>query len=656
MQANFTADDDQLILNGYEPIPTQGKAAVVNGWQSGPIDSARIQAMRSVAPGATNTGLRTGTLVAPDIDIENPEHAAQFIALAESVFGYTPLQRFGSKGMMLCYRADTPMRKITITTDSEAKIEILGQGQQFVAFGTHPGTGKPFEWRGARFDEDDQNESIATPLNTPLDSLPLVTPAQVKDFAQQCVETLQRLGYSSPRVREAQAAEKKTRKEGVEEDTDLNIARAIEHLQKCVELNEVAVLGQLGNDTIYELACHLMDYFCLSEDMVAELMLAHWYPHCQPNHLTDDLKTIVSHAASYIQNEPGARALPPVAEIFRAALEQLPDEPAPGGVTNSDLGAAQSIVLMDENSDQDDAPIPAGTYIGQEFPPLRELIPIWCERNANTFLEGPAATQKSRAALQDAIALSASLPIMGQDVNEPCECLYLNYENSPEEMARRVHMICKTLQGSNKDAPVNPSGVLIWELRKHPRPIIVVKRDGVLITRFGRRFLSLIATRRNAGKHTLVIFDGLMDAIIFQDNTRNDDTVAMGLIRLLDSWCMEYDFTAYSIVHPSRSSERGNTVGSYATAWTTKPRAIQTFKRILSNFAGGGPKAKITEDTPLADIWYQRRVQKRSNGPEGERILLEYWKGGLRPHHPPKRTRAASDTPPPDEFNEDVPF
>ena len=229
----------------------------------------------------------------------------------------------------------------------------------------------------------------------------------------------------------------------------------------------------------------------------------------------------------------------------------------------------------------------------------------------------------------------------------------MNYENSPEEMQRRVHMICKYLQASNKNEPVNPKGVHIWELRKNPRPILTVSREkGVLITRFGRRVLSYIATRRNGGKHTLMIFDGLMDAIIFSDNTRNDDTIAMSLIRLIDSWCAEYDFTAYSIVHPSRSSERGNSMGSYATAWTTKPRCIQTFKRVLSNFHTGGPKAKITEDTPIEDIWFQRRVQKRSNGPEGDRMLLEYWKGGLRPHHPPRKIKAPVSEPEPLEAEE----
>jgi RecA-family ATPase len=663
MQAiNLTpAEDAQLVSNGYEPIAVDGKAAVAHGWSSGPMTVERLAAMREAHPSARGTGLRTGHLAAIDIDVQTPEHAAAVKELAFEMLGETPLVRVGSKGFMLCYRNESPIRKVTVLTDAAApgqfadKVEVLGTGLQFVAFGIHPTTQQPFTWIGK-----DQFDDVATPLTVPQSALPCVTQMVLEDFSTRCCALLNSYGYSGVRIRKAADVEKIERVSGTREDDAVNIGRAKEHLNNCVTSGHVATLGALGNDTIYELACVLMDRFYLSPDMAEQLMLEIWYPHCIPNTLEDELRLIVSHAASYIQNEPGARVLPPVSETFRAALDKLPEAPQ-AAVT--DLGEAQSIVLMDENFDTEDFPLRADQYQSRAFPPLRELIPIWCERNMNTFLEGPSATQKSRSALQDAIALSAGLPVMGQDKTEPCECVYMNYENSPEEMARRVHMICKVLQNSNKDEPVSPKGVHIWELRKHPRPILVVRRDGVLITRFGRRFLSHIATRRNSGLHTLVVFDGLMDAIIFQDNTRNDDATAMALIRLIDSWCMEYDFTAYSIVHPSRSSERGNSIGSYATAWTTKPRAIQTFKRVLSPWAGGGSKAKITEDTPLADIFFQRRVQKRSNGPEGERMMLEYWKGGLRPHLPvtkpaQQKTGAApvEEAAPAMETDDEVPF
>lgn len=638
------AEQIQLIANGYEPIVIAGKAAVSLGWQRGEITPERITAMREAYPQARGTGLRTGRTVAIDIDIVDSEITKQIVTLATEILGDTPLHRFGSKGLLLIYKNDNPIRKCSILTDTDDKIEILGTGLQFAAFGIHPTTERPYEWlRKTDFDE------TANPLTVPLSVLPETPPALLLSFAERLSDFLRGSGYSSVDVRRAFDQEQAKREAGTEEDSPANIDRAREHLTNAVARREIAVLGQLGNDTIYEMACLLRDRFYLSHEKIEELMLTHWYPHCVPNTLEDECRTIISHAISYIQNEPGARALPPVADAFREALKDYRKDEQPG---DNDLGPPQAIILQDADYDEEDSPIGAHEYINKEFPPLREIVPVWCERNTNTFLEGPAATQKSRAALQDAICISQGLSVLGSPTVERVEAIYLNYENSPEEMARRVHLICKALRISNQDAIVDPSGVQIWELRKHPRPILVCGRDGTLISRFGRRFLSTIATRRNQGKHTLVIFDGLMDALIFRDNTRNDDTMAMGIIRLLDSWCMEYDFTAYSIVHPSRSSERGNTIGSYATAWSTKPRAIQTFKRVLSPFAGGGSKAKITEDTPLEDIFYQRRVQKRSNGPEGDRMLLEYWRGGLRPHKIARKPNLSTPEPAPDMTDE----
>ena len=53
--------------------------------------------------------------------------------------------------------------------------------------------------------------------------------------------------------------------------------------------------------------------------MAAELMLEHWYPHCQPNDQPAFVRAKVANAATYGQNAPGAYAVPPVAETFAAA-------------------------------------------------------------------------------------------------------------------------------------------------------------------------------------------------------------------------------------------------------------------------------------------------------------------------------------------------
>ncbi len=312
--------DAHLLQSGYEPIAVNEKAPVSQAWQTGPITLDRIKAMRTAYPEARNTGLRTGKLVGVDIDVRNPKHVEQITNLAEQVLGETRLHRFGAKGMLLCYRNETPIRKVTISTKADdAKVEILGTGQQFVAFGIHPDTNKPYRWV-----REDEFGNVASPITVPFDVLPCVTPEKLSDLADKCAALLGTLGYSDPRVRNSYQDEKKTREANAKEDEPGNISRAVTHLQNCVARGEIAILGQFGNDTIYNLACLLRDRFYLSHGKIESLMLEHWYPHCTPNTLVDECGTIIAHAVQYMQNEAGANTSPPVGEAFKGTLEKLP--------------------------------------------------------------------------------------------------------------------------------------------------------------------------------------------------------------------------------------------------------------------------------------------------------------------------------------------
>jgi hypothetical protein len=313
--------DAHLLQSGYEAIVLAGKAPVSQAWQSGPITLDRIKAMRTAYPEARNTGLRTGKLVGIDIDVRNPEKTKSIIALAEQVLGETKLHRLGSKGMLLCYRNESPIRKISILTDADDKVEILGAGQQYVAFGIHPDTNKPYRWV-----REDEFGEVASPITVPFDALPCATPENLISFANKCAELLGTLGCGNPQVRTPYQGEKKTREASIEENSAANIGRAIEHLQNCVARGEVAIIGQFGNDTIYELACLLRDRFFLSYEKTESLMLEHWYPHCTPNTLVDECRAIISHAFEYAQNEAGAWAVPPVREAFKEALRDLSND------------------------------------------------------------------------------------------------------------------------------------------------------------------------------------------------------------------------------------------------------------------------------------------------------------------------------------------
>ena len=106
-------------------------------------------------------GLRTGHLVGIDIDILDPEVAWRAGQIVEQRLGAT-LMRVGlwPKRLYL-YRCESRFTKASI-----ANVEILGLGQQFVAFGIHPKTGQTYDWPTGE-----------TPLDVPLAELPLVDEA-----------------------------------------------------------------------------------------------------------------------------------------------------------------------------------------------------------------------------------------------------------------------------------------------------------------------------------------------------------------------------------------------------------------------------------------------------------------------------------------------
>ena len=127
-----------------------------------------------------STGLRTGRLVGVDIDIVPAAHVQAIKDLATTLLGHTSLERIGDKGAMLCYRNETPIGKITVSgrhSVQPGKVEILGVGRQFVSYGIHPDTGKPYTWTNALLG--------GKSLLTPLDQLPEVTPEKLRDFAER---------------------------------------------------------------------------------------------------------------------------------------------------------------------------------------------------------------------------------------------------------------------------------------------------------------------------------------------------------------------------------------------------------------------------------------------------------------------------------------
>jgi hypothetical protein len=181
-----------LLNNGFTPTPCDGKRALLDGWASFHAPTVRqVEMWSKTHPRCQNTGLLTRLTPGFDVDILN-EDAAQAV---EDL----TVRRFAKRGIILVrvgmwpkrlilFWTDVPFKKIAVTFVEGGKLEVLCDGQQVVAFGEHPDTGRPYRW------EDD-----LSPLTVERSELPYINEAEARELVQAAVKLLvDHFGYRLP--------------------------------------------------------------------------------------------------------------------------------------------------------------------------------------------------------------------------------------------------------------------------------------------------------------------------------------------------------------------------------------------------------------------------------------------------------------------------
>jgi Protein of unknown function (DUF3987)/Primase C terminal 2 (PriCT-2)/Bifunctional DNA primase/polymerase, N-terminal len=192
----------QLRNNAYHPVPvigahvntnSAGKRPIMEAWQTRCFnaDEQEIARWPQAERNSTNTGILCGKTVGVDIDVLDPELSDYLVRRCKAHLGPTSLLRIGREPKtLLCYRVESPVKKLQ-TPDLffndgvdgvKAKVEILGAGQQFVAFGIHPDTHAPYRW------------PERSPLDTPATDIPLVTLEALQVFVAEAEQVLRGAG------------------------------------------------------------------------------------------------------------------------------------------------------------------------------------------------------------------------------------------------------------------------------------------------------------------------------------------------------------------------------------------------------------------------------------------------------------------------------
>jgi putative DNA primase/helicase len=186
-----------LVKLGFEPIPVMSgrKRPAIGGWQKVRIaishDEDTVSPWADQYPGALSTGIRTAFTPGFDIDIRDQDVADQVEQELLNMLpnGGTILKRTGLPPKRLIpLRCRKPFKKVSATfkapDETVHKVEVLGDGQQFVAEGIHETTQQPYRWA----------DNVCL-LNVAHEHLPLVDEALAHRFVTEASEVMRRAGW-----------------------------------------------------------------------------------------------------------------------------------------------------------------------------------------------------------------------------------------------------------------------------------------------------------------------------------------------------------------------------------------------------------------------------------------------------------------------------
>jgi putative DNA primase/helicase len=244
-----------LGVNGFMPVPvkTGDKMPLAKAWEAKAADGQFIDAF--VGTDTLSTGILCSGLRAIDIDIDDADLAGHVVKYALAVFGQTTVRHRSNSGRaLLLYRAveGEPKKqrlfsKLFGHDKPQIQVEVLGKGNQFVAFGIHK-SGVPYEW-------------TYSPTTFRREQLPAVTEEQISEFLNKIRPNLWAENYLLDCVEKMAATQK-----GSRDDTQNQLAFSLGGLvpggyldaKKILTLLLPAVVksGRLETNTEAELFAH----------------------------------------------------------------------------------------------------------------------------------------------------------------------------------------------------------------------------------------------------------------------------------------------------------------------------------------------------------------------------------------------------------------
>ncbi|NKD82357.1 phage/plasmid primase, P4 family [Haematospirillum jordaniae] len=153
MTSDFQAHGQALLGNDYLVVPIKpgSKRPALDNWQTARLGIADLTGYPGHGVGVL-CGQGAQPVAAIDVDTTDADLAGKFVAWCQENLGAT-VERIGNAPkVLLVYRADHDgWGKATGAwfedlTGERHRLEVLGKGQQFVAYHVHPDSQRPYEW------------------------------------------------------------------------------------------------------------------------------------------------------------------------------------------------------------------------------------------------------------------------------------------------------------------------------------------------------------------------------------------------------------------------------------------------------------------------------------------------------------------------------
>lgn len=145
---------EQLVELGYTVLPIRPgtKRPDIKDWPRHATTVDDVRAWYSNGRAQHGVGINARNTPAIDVDVLDPEVAQSMSDAIDEIFpGVALMTRTGlAPKFLIPFRSDEPFRKLSSATYTDGqhdhKVEILGDGQQWVAYHVHPDSGNPYAW------------------------------------------------------------------------------------------------------------------------------------------------------------------------------------------------------------------------------------------------------------------------------------------------------------------------------------------------------------------------------------------------------------------------------------------------------------------------------------------------------------------------------